>query len=80
MSYTLINFNMPDRNKTLLDRIARLKRSSRTAILNRLVETFVREETKLIAEDGDLAEMLGSVGPKVIRRNKPQPMRWEDSY
>jgi len=81
MSYTLINFNIPDRNKTILDQIARLKRSSRTAILNRLIETFVREESKLLAQDGQIADMLSPLNPPIVRTNKKkQSSRWEDSY
>ena len=47
----LINFNIPKNLKYRFDRLVKFKGVSRTSILNRLVEDWVRDETKQLEED-----------------------------
>ena len=88
---TLINFNIPDHLKTHLDRLVKFKGVSRTSVLNRLIEDWIRTEESLLVKDNkinDLISMLEcrpttkkSTGMNGTYRstNNNQP-RWEDSY
>lgn len=51
MTYQLINFNIPTSLKDSLDKIAKAKRLSRTAIINQLLETYCRTELEHIASE-----------------------------
>jgi predicted transcriptional regulator len=49
MTHQLVNFNIPTNLKTSLDKIAKSKCLSRTAIINQLLETYCRTELQLVA-------------------------------
>ena len=81
MSYTLINFNIPNHLKKNFDHLVNFKRVSRTSILNSMIEEFCRREFKLIKEDGRLNDLIREIeqnnDPQVTQ---PSVTRWEDSY
>ena len=69
----LINFHIPIHLSNDLDSINRFKRVSRTSVINRLLENYLRTETKQIKEDGKLNELLQSVklkNPSIPRQSK----------
>ncbi|MDC0162098.1 hypothetical protein OAI87_00690 [Paracoccaceae bacterium] len=69
----LINFHIPIHLSNDLDSINRFKRVSRTSVINRLLEHYLRTETKKIKEDGKLNELLQSVklkNPPIPRQSK----------
>lgn len=81
----LINFNIPKHLKYHLDRLSNFKGVSRTSILNRLVEDYVRTEEKRLEEDGKIYEMMSklenTIERQVLRQTQPEKKRaWEDSY
>ena len=89
----LINFNVPNHLKYKLDRVSKLKGISRTSILNRLIEEFVRTETDQIEKDGRMYEMMSklenTMESNVLKSDPispptriPQPKytSWEQSY
>lgn len=84
MSYTLINFNIPNHLKKNFDQLVNFKRVSRTSILNNMIEEFCRTEFKLIREDGRLNDLISDIErknpPKTSPSTKSTTSRWEDSY
>lgn len=58
MSYTLINFNIPNYLKNDFDNIIKFKRTSRTSVLNFMIENFCSEELIKIKERGLLEQLL----------------------
>lgn len=81
MSYTLINFNIPNHLKRDFDQLVNFKRVSRTSVLNSMIEDFCRREFKLIKEDGKLNDLITNIKIKNQPHIKHQnPLRWEDSY
>lgn len=81
MTYTLINFNIPNHLKKNFDQLVNFKRVSRTSILNSMIEEFCRREFKLIKEDGRLNDLISDIEQKNPRKtNQPTSLRWEESY
>ena len=81
MSYTLINFNIPNHLKKNFDHLVNFKRVSRTSILNSMIEEFCRREFKLIKEDGRLNDLITDIEQKnPSKSNHSNSSRWEDSY
>ena len=81
MSYTLINFNIPNHLKKNFDQLVNFKRVSRTSILNSMIEEFCRREFKLIKEDGRLTDLITDIEQKNSpKSNHSNSSRWEDSY
>jgi len=87
----LINFNVPNHLKYKLDRVSKLKGISRTSILNRLIEDFVRDETGRIENDARIYEMMSKLEntiernvlkskPKPNKKPKPKYTNWEQSF
>ena len=83
----MINFNIPKNLKYHLDRLSKFKGVSRTSILNRLIEEWVRDETKQLEEDGRIYELMskleGTIERSVLRTVTPhshQNGSWEKSY
>ena len=69
----LINFHIPLHLSNDIDSINKFKRVSRTSVMNRLLENYLRTETKQIKEDGKLNELLQSVrskNPPIPRQTK----------
>jgi hypothetical protein len=80
MSYTLINFNIPNHLKKNFDQLVNFKRVSRTSILNSMIEDFCRSEFKLIREDGRLNDLIVDIEKKNPPKVDQTQSRWEDSY
>lgn len=81
MSYTLINFNIPNHLKKNFDQLVNFKRVSRTSVLNSMIEEFCRREFKLIKEDGKLNELITNINIKNLPKiNQQKTSSWEDSY
>lgn len=81
MSYTLINFNIPNHLKKNFDQLVNFKRVSRTSILNSMIEEFCRREFKLIEEDGRLNDLIMDIEQRnPPKSNHSNSSRWEDSY
>ena len=56
----LINFHIPTHLSNDIDTINRFKRVSRTSVINRLLEDYIRTETKQMKEDGKYELFLES--------------------
>jgi hypothetical protein len=81
MSYTLINFNIPNHLKNNFDQLVNFKRVSRTSVLNSMIEDFCRREFKLIKEDGKLNDLITNIKIKNLPKiNHQKTSSWEDSY
>jgi metal-responsive CopG/Arc/MetJ family transcriptional regulator len=81
MSYTLINFNIPNHLKNNFDQLVNFKRVSRTSVLNSMIEEFCRREFKLIKEDGKLNDLITNIKIKNLPKiNHQKTSSWEDSY
>lgn len=81
MSYTLINFNIPNHLKKNFDELVNFKRVSRTSVLNSMIEEFCRKEFKLIKEDGKLNDLITNIQIKNLPKiNQQKTSPWEDSY
>lgn len=79
MSYTLINFNIPNHLKKNFDQLVNFKHVSRTSILNSMIEDFCRREFKLIKEDGKLNDLIIDIKIKNLQQtNSNKPSLWED--
>jgi hypothetical protein len=81
MSYTLINFNIPNHLKNNFDQLVSFKRVSRTSVLNSMIEEFCRREFKLIKEDRKLNDLITNIKIKNLPKiNHQKTSSWEDSY
>jgi hypothetical protein len=81
MSYTLINFNIPNHLKRNFDQLVNFKRVSRTSVLNSMIEEFCRREFKLIKEDDKLNDLITNIKKKNLPKiNQQKTSSWEDSY
>lgn len=72
--HKLINFNVPIYLIKNFDQLMRFKRVSRTSMLIRLMEDYLRSETKQMKEDGSLNEMLNTIS-KNNREDLKQQLR-----
>ena len=59
--HKLINFNVPKYLITNLDSLVRFKRVSRTSMLVRLMEDYIRSERRLMEEDNSLNQMIRDI-------------------
>lgn len=66
LDHKLINFNVPKYLITNFDNLMRFKRISRTSMLIRLMEEYVRSEKKNMEEDNTLNLMINDI----TKRNK----------
>ena len=87
MEHTLINFNMPNHLKRSFDNLVKFKRVSRTSLMNRLIEDYVRSELSHLEQDGRIDELMSDIETRSATKPTPQPQpqastwaRWEDSY
>ena len=81
---TLINFCIPNHLKYHLDRLVKFKNISRTSLLNRLVEEYVRDEEDQLEKDGRIQQMMLDLEMKYqtsVLKHTPQsvqtPRYWE---
>ena len=61
--YTMISLNVPNYLKTNFDNMVKFKRISRTSMLVRLMETFLRYELKQMKSDKENLQSL-NIDPK----------------
>lgn len=59
--HKLINFNVPKYLITNFDSLVRFKRVSRTSMLVRLMEDYIRSERRLMEEDNSLNQMIRDI-------------------
>ena len=55
-NHKLINFNVPNYLINNFDNLVKFKRVSRTSMLVRLIETYLREELLQMKKDNELSE------------------------
>ena len=67
-SHKLVNFNIPSNLNNLFNEVLEYKQITRTSIMLRLIEDWVRLEGEYIKEDDVLRDVL-------IKRNKPYKLR-----
>lgn len=81
MDYKLVNFNVPNHFINSFDEMCKFKRISRTHILNRLMEVWLRNEVKQLEEDNKFNHLIRDM--KLRNRDtsplqKQKESRWED--
>ena len=87
-NHKLINFNVPNYLINNFDNLIKFKRVSRTSLLVRLIETYLREELLLMKKDNELSESFKKIKdkfdkPKTLIKEKPMipnsnDIDWED--
>ena len=76
-NYKLINFNVPNYLINNFDNLVKFKRISRTSMLIRLIETFLREELLQMKKDNELCESFKKIKHKfdkpktVVKKEEP---------
>ena len=76
-NYKLINFNVPNYLINNFDNLVKFKRVSRTSMLIRLIETYLREELHQIKKDNELSESFKKIKHKfdkpktVVKKEEP---------
>ncbi len=73
--FTMISLNVPNNIKNTFDNVCKFKRFSRTSMLIRLMENFLRTELKQMKSDNDINVLIKNVTKK--HNSKPikeQPM------
>ena len=69
--HKLINFNVPKYLISNFDNLVRFKRVSRTSMLVRLMEDYMRSEHQKMKDDGSLNLMIKDIG----QRNREGPKK-----
>ena len=88
-NHKLINFNVPKYLINNFDNLVKFKRVSRTSMLVRLIETYLREELLQMKKDDELSESFKKIKHKfdkpktVIKKDEPMiphstDIDWED--
>ena len=88
-NHKLINFNVPKYLINNFDNLVKFKRVSRTSMLVRLIETYLREELLQMKKDNELSESFKKIKHKfdkpktVIKKDEPMiphstDIDWED--
>jgi len=72
-SHKLINFNVPNYLITNFDELVRFKRISRTSMLIRLMESYVRSEFDRLKEDDKINHLIRDV--KLRNHQPPQNLK-----
>ena len=63
-NHKLINFNVPNYLINNFDNLVKFKRVSRTSMLVRLIETYIREELLQMKKDNELSESFKRIKDK----------------
>ena len=88
-NHKLINFNVPNYLINNFDNLVKFKRVSRTSMLIRLIETYLREELLQMKKDNELSESFKKIKdkfdkPKTVIKKEEQmipfstDINWED--
>lgn len=73
---TLVNFHIPRHLKGNVDDLCKYKGVSRTAVLNSLCEWWIRNEYKMLEQDGRMREFILKTQHKMLEgRRKPNPFK-----
>lgn len=72
-SNKLVNFNVPHYLITNFDEVVKFKNVSRTSMLIRLMESYVRSEFNRLEEDNKINQLIMNV--KLRNHNPPQNMK-----
>jgi len=67
----LINFHIPPHLKGNVDDLCKFKGMSRTSILNSLCEWWIRNEYRLLEQDGRMREFVLRTQHKMLEGRKP---------
>ena len=84
--YTMISLNVPNYLKTNFDNMVKFKRISRTSMLVRLMETFLRYELKQLKNDNELNQLVttlkdrNTTSPKVVKEPPMIPYSNDDEF
>ncbi len=84
--YTMISLNVPNYLKTNFDNMVKFKRISRTSMLVRLMETFLRYELKQLKNDNELNQLVTTLkdrntkSPKVEKEPPMIPYSNDDEF
>ena len=87
--YSLIQFNTPDHLRDKLNSLSQYKRIPRSAIINQVLDTFVRDQLEIIEKDGRFYDLIEVAQKKVTKPKVSQPVpemnstrshKWETSY
>ena len=84
--YTMISLNVPNYLKTNFDKMVKFKRISRTSMLVRLMETFLRYELKQLKNDNELNQLVTTLqnrntkSPKVVKEPPMIPYSNDDEF
>ncbi len=91
-TYTLLQFNAPTHLKEKLNVLSDYQRVPRSAIINQVMNQYVRDQFELIERDGIFTDLVKRVQDKVKRVKNPEPnlviekktptnpLSWEKSY
>ena len=95
-TYTLLQFNAPTHLKEKLNVLSDYQRVPRSAIINQVMNQYVREQFEIIEKDGIFSDLVVRVQEKVkrsmMRVKNPEPnlviekktptnhLSWEKSY
>jgi predicted DNA-binding protein len=77
-TYTLLQFNAPTHLKEKLNILSDYRRIPRNAIINEVLEKYIRDSFELIEKDGLFTDLVERVQEKVAkslkRAKKPEPV------
>tara|TARA_B100000123_G_scaffold141305_1_gene104415 strand:+ start:186 stop:512 length:327 start_codon:yes stop_codon:yes gene_type:complete len=66
-NYTMISLNVPNYLKNNLDNICKFKRFSRTSLLVRLMESYLRYEHNQLKKDNELNNLVTTLSKRNIK-------------
>jgi len=87
-TYSLIQFNCANHLRDKLNSLSQYKRIPRSAIINQVLDTFVRDQFEIIKKDGEILSLIEQVQKKVTKpkvsprmvEKKSRSNEWESSY
>jgi hypothetical protein len=88
-TYSLIQFNTPNHLRDKLNSLSVYRRIPRSAMINQVLDTFVRDQFEIIEKDGRFHNLI-EVAQKTVTKPKVSPPipemdstrshKWETSY
>ena len=87
-TYSLIQFNTPNHLRDKLNSLSHYKRIPRSAMINQILDSFVRDQFKIIEKDGRFYDLIEVAQKKVTKPKISPPVpevksrsnEWETSY
>lgn len=77
MEYTLVNFNIPNHLKHNFDELVKYKRTSRTSVINGLIEMYCRQEYKRLEDDDKINRLILDMK---VRNSNSKPVMKVQSF